>query len=79
MGLWNFQEVTVRGSTVRVELNGFTILDTDLAKAKPAAYLGNLTGQRWQNRASGFFGLVGEGTGLAVRGLAMKKLPTFAK
>ncbi len=29
---WNFQEVTVKGSTIKVELNGTVILDTDLAK-----------------------------------------------
>ena len=31
LGEWNVQEVTVRGSTVKVELNGVVILDTDLA------------------------------------------------
>ena len=32
VGQWNFQEVTVKGSTVRVELNGSVILDADLSK-----------------------------------------------
>lgn len=31
-GEWNFQEVTVVGSTIKVELNGFVILDTDLSQ-----------------------------------------------
>jgi hypothetical protein len=31
-GEWNFEEVTVRGSTVKVELNGSIILDTDLGQ-----------------------------------------------
>ncbi|HEY5311734.1 MAG TPA: DUF1080 domain-containing protein [Pirellulales bacterium] len=31
-GEWNFEEVTVRGSTIKVELNGSIILDTDLSK-----------------------------------------------
>jgi hypothetical protein len=31
VGQWNFQEVTVQGSRVRVELNGTVILDADLA------------------------------------------------
>lgn len=31
-GEWNFQEVTVKGSTIKVELNGNVILDTDLSK-----------------------------------------------
>ena len=32
LGEWNYQQVTVRGSKIRVELNGTTILDTDLGK-----------------------------------------------
>ncbi|HAV65167.1 MAG TPA: DUF1080 domain-containing protein, partial [Verrucomicrobiales bacterium] len=39
IGEWNFQEVTVKGSTIRVELNGNVILDTDLAKIDPATYM----------------------------------------
>ena len=30
-GQWNFQEVTVMGSTIKVELNGSMILDCDLS------------------------------------------------
>ena len=30
-GDWNYQQVTVRGSRITVELNGFEILDTDLS------------------------------------------------
>ncbi|WP_300603547.1 DUF1080 domain-containing protein [Niabella sp.] len=37
-GEWNFQEVTVRGSKIKIVLNGETILDTDV-KALPAATL----------------------------------------
>ena len=32
VGEWNFEEVTVKGSTIKVELNGTVILDTDLSK-----------------------------------------------
>ncbi|MES2569343.1 MAG: DUF1080 domain-containing protein, partial [Verrucomicrobiota bacterium] len=32
IGEWNFQEVTVKGSTIQVELNGNLILNTDLSK-----------------------------------------------
>ena len=31
-GVWNYQEVTVKGSTIQVELNGTRILDADLSK-----------------------------------------------
>jgi len=37
-GVWNFQEVTVRGSKIKIVLNGEVILDTDV-KALPAATL----------------------------------------
>jgi hypothetical protein len=33
-GEWNVQEVTVKGSTIKVVLNGVTILDTDLSQVK---------------------------------------------
>src|SRR5205807_9500232 len=32
VGEWNFEEVTIKGSTIKVELNGTLILDTDLSK-----------------------------------------------
>jgi len=34
IGEWNFEEVTVKGSKIKVELNGFVILNTDLADVK---------------------------------------------
>ena len=32
VGEWNYQEVTVKGSTIKVELNGTVIMDADLSK-----------------------------------------------
>ncbi len=34
IGQWNYQEVTVNGPTIKVELNGTVILDCDLSKVK---------------------------------------------
>ena len=34
VGQWNFEEVTVKGPKIKVELNGTVILDTDLSKVK---------------------------------------------
>ena len=34
VGQWNYQEVTVKGSKIKVELNGTVILDTDLSEVK---------------------------------------------
>src|SRR6202043_95216 len=31
IGEWNFEEVTVKGSTIKVELNGTVIVDTDVS------------------------------------------------
>ncbi len=77
-GQWNFQEVTVRGATVRVELNGSVILDADLSTVIPAAYLRGGT-EPWKIRTSGYFGIVGESATLALRGLELQKLPSFAR
>ena len=78
MGEWNFQEVTVRGSTVRVDLNGYLVLDADLSAVVPAAYM-RKGSKPWTIVPRGYLGIVGEGTGLAIRGLELKALPTFAR
>ncbi len=70
-GEWNFEEVTVRGSKVRVELNGSIILDSDLAlvqeplskKAHPGL-----------NRKEGHFGFAGHGDPVRFRNLRIKRL-----
>ena len=46
-GAWNFQEVTVRGSTIRVELNGTVIMDADLAEVNQ--YMGRLAAPRQES------------------------------
>src|SRR6185436_18812640 len=38
VGEWKFQEVTVKGSKIKVELNGTVILDTDLSTVDPATF-----------------------------------------
>src|SRR5207244_4829120 len=52
LGQWNFIEVTVRGPTIRVELNGTRILDADLSKVttfKDGTHPG-------KDRTTGYFG-----------------------
>ncbi len=56
VGEWNFQEVTVKGSTIKVELNGSVILDTDLSKV--TEYMAN-SPHPGKERTSGFFGFAG--------------------
>ena len=70
-GEWNFQEVTVKGSKIKVELNGVVILDTDLATAKD--YMAN-SAHPGKDRASGYFGLAGHSDPVAFRNISLKKL-----
>jgi hypothetical protein len=72
-GEWNFQEVTVRGSTIRVELNGTVILDTDLAKLAPAEFMAK-SPHPGKDRKSGYFGLAGHNDPVAFRAIRVKKL-----
>ncbi len=55
LGEWNVQEATVRGSTVKVELKGVVILDTDLALIRDFMRGSGLRPAK--NRTSGFFGV----------------------
>jgi hypothetical protein len=71
VGQWNFQEVTVKGSTVKVELNGTVILDTDLSKV--TEYLGSKP-HEGKDRTSGHFGFAGHGDPVEFRNVQIKKL-----
>lgn len=70
-GEWNFQEVTVRGSIIKVELNGTTILDTDLSKV--TEFLANKS-HPGKDRTSGFFGFAGHNDPVAFRRVQIKPL-----
>jgi hypothetical protein len=71
IGEWNFQEVTVKGSKIKVELNGTVILDTDLAKATDFMAKSAHPGKE---RTSGHFGLAGHSDPVAFRRVEIKKL-----
>ncbi len=73
IGEWNFQEVTVKGSTLRVELNGTVILDTDVSKVDLATVMGK-SKHPGINRTSGFFGLAGHNDPVEFKNLLIKKL-----
>ena len=70
-GTWNHQRVTCQGSRVRVELNGYEILDVDLARTK-AADGGKHPGAA---RTSGHIGFFGHGDRVAFRNVRLKRLP----
>lgn len=71
VGEWNFQETTVRGSRIKVELNGFVILDTDLAKV--TEYMANKP-HPGKDRAFGHFGFAGHGDAVQFRNVRIKRL-----
>lgn len=71
-GEWNFQEVTVRGSTVRVELNGNVILHADLQDV--TSFLGDKS-HPGKDRTAGHFGLAGHASPVAFRHLSLRTLP----
>lgn len=71
IGEWNFQEVTVTGSKIKVELNGTIILDTDLSKI--TEYMAN-SGHPGKDRTSGHFGFAGHNDPVAFRNVRIKKL-----
>jgi hypothetical protein len=70
-GEWNFEEVTVKGSKIKVELNGTVILDTDLSKV--TEYMAN-SAHPGKERTSGFFGFAGHGDPVEFRNVAIKTL-----
>ncbi len=69
---WNFQEVTVNGSTIKVELNGNLILNADLSKV--TEYMAN-SPHPGKDRTSGFFGFAGHNDPVAFRNISIKRLP----
>jgi len=71
VGEWNYQEVTVIGSTIKVELNGTVILHTDLSKV--AEYMGNRP-HSGKNNTSGHFGFAGHSDPVMFRNIAIKRL-----
>ena len=71
VGEWNYQKVTVRGSTIQVELNGTIILDCDLAKVTKT--MGNRP-HPGKDRTKGHFGFAGHSDPVAFRNIEVKRL-----
>lgn len=71
IGEWNFQEVSVVGSRVRVELNGTVILDADLATVDLPSVLAGKP-HPGKDRPSGFFGFAGHNDQVEFRDILLK-------
>ncbi len=70
-GTWNYQEVTVIGSTIRVELNGSVILNADVSKV--TEFKGN-TPHPGKDLKSGHFGFAGHNDPVMFRNIAIKRI-----
>ncbi len=71
IGEWNYEEVTVSGSTIKVELNGTKILDADLSTV--TEFMAN-SAHPGKDRKSGRFGLAGHDDPVAFRNISIKPL-----
>jgi len=72
LGEWNFEEVTIQGSRVRVELNGTVILDADLSAVDPSSYMGGKA-HPGVTRTEGFFGFAGHSDPVMFRRVQIRK------
>jgi hypothetical protein len=70
-GEWNYEEVTVKGSTIKVELNGTVILNCDLATVKE--FLANRE-HPGKDRVEGSFGFCGHNDPVMLRAIAIQPL-----
>ena len=73
IGEWNSQEVTVKGSTIKVVLNGTVILDCDLSKVDMETVMAK-SKHPGATRTSGSFGFAGHNDPVEFRNISIKKL-----
>jgi hypothetical protein len=71
VGEWNFEEVTVIGPKIKVELNGTVIVDTDVSTV--TKYMAN-SAHPGKDRTSGYFGFAGHNDPVAFRNILIKRL-----
>jgi hypothetical protein len=71
IGEWNFQETTVVGSTIKVELNGYVILDADLSKVDMTTVMGK-SAHPGKDNTHGYFGFAGHNDPVGFRNLSLK-------
>jgi hypothetical protein len=71
IGEWNYEQVTIKGPTIKVELNGTMILDCDLSKVTET-----LAGKAHpgKDRAGGSFGFAGHNDPVMFRNISIKRL-----
>jgi hypothetical protein len=70
-GEWNFMEVTVKGPTIQIELNGTRTVDGDVSKV--TEFMGKKA-HPGKDRTSGHFGFAGHSDPVAFRNIQIKKI-----
>ena len=73
-GQWNFQQCTLVGTRVTVELNGFVILEADVADADPATFMYPLDKFPGRDNTRGHFGFNGHKDPVCFRAIRIKKI-----
>ncbi|GGB92167.1 family 16 glycoside hydrolase [Dyadobacter sediminis] len=73
LGEWNYEEVRVQGSKIRVTLNGTVILDGDLAEASKNGTVDHKE-HPGLSRTSGYLGFLGHGSPLKFRNIRINDL-----
>jgi hypothetical protein len=71
IGEWNYEEVTVNGSTIKVELNGTVILNADLSTV--TEFLDDKK-HPGKDRTSGSFGFAGHNDPVMFRNISIKSI-----
>jgi len=71
IGEWNYEEVTVTGPKIKVELNGTVILDCDLSTVKEFMHNSPHPGK---DRTSGHFGFAGHNDPVQFRAISIERL-----
>jgi hypothetical protein len=73
VGEWNYQEVVVDGDRIQVQLNGFEILNVNLAEVRQKPLDGKE--HPGASRSSGHLGFCGHTDPVAFRNIRIKRLP----
>lgn len=73
IGEWNFEECTIKGSKIKVEVNGTVILECDLSTVDMANVMAH-SKHPGKDRTSGYFGLAGHDDPVQFKDLFIKKL-----
>lgn len=77
VGEWNYEQVTVKGTRITVELNGTVILDGDIAEARDKGTLDHKD-HPGLKRTTGHIGFLGHGSVVKFRNIRIKDLTAEA-